>query len=220
MSPIDFYRPSFFPRTLFMHRIGSPRVVTLGFYRIDNVVIRHTVANTICGARQLEVTARTPYGSHPEKYSRVASNKTQSSVIRNRSLSISRPSYNLSATVNPPSMIPTKVSHELYEGEGKRRWKRRGGGWGRKRAEGERCALILGQRPTSPKGAQCYVGPLAHCGSHCCANCITTGSGRDLSSVARNSVSRGLAPALTQCNSNSTTQPTPTSDVARATTTL
>lgn len=57
-------------------------------------------------------------------------------------------------------------------------------------------ALILGQRPTSPKGAQCYVGPLAHCGSHCCANCITTGSGRDLPSVSRNSVSRGLAPAL------------------------
>lgn len=57
-------------------------------------------------------------------------------------------------------------------------------------------ALILGQRPTSPKGVQCYVGPLAHCGSHCCANCITTGSGRDLPSVARNSVSRGLVPAL------------------------
>jgi len=56
----------------------------------------------------------------------------------------------------------------------------------------EGSALILGQRPTSPKGAQCYVGPLAHCGSHCCANCITTGSGRDLPSVARNSVSRGL----------------------------
>lgn len=37
---------------------------------------------------------------------------------------------------------------------------------------------------------------MAHCGSHCCANCITTGSGRDLPSVARNSVSRGLAPAL------------------------
>lgn len=66
-------------------------------------------------------------------------------------------------------------------------------------------ALILGQRPTSPKGAQCYVGPLAHCGSHCCANCITTGSGRDLPSVARNSVSRGLVPGAAQCNSNGTT---------------
>lgn len=72
------------------------------------------------------------------------------------------------------------------------------------RGRGE-SALILGQRPTSPKGVQCYVGPLAHCGSHCCANCITTGSGRDLPSVARNSVSRGLVPGTAQCNSNDTT---------------
>lgn len=67
----------------------------------------------------------------------------------------------------------------------------------------ERSALILGQRPTSPKGVQCYVSPLAHCGSYCCANYITTGSGRDLPSVARNSVSRGLASGVAQCNSNS-----------------
>jgi len=76
-------------------------------------------------------------------------------------------------------------------------------------------ALILGQRPTSPKGAQCYVGPLAHCGSHCCANCITTGSGRDLPSVARNSVSRGLVLGTAQCNST-TALLASTSDVAGA----
>lgn len=46
------------------------------------------------------------------------------------------------------------------------------------------------------------MAPLAHCGSHCCANCITTGSGRDLPSVARNSVSRGLLLGVAQCNSN------------------
>jgi len=69
-------------------------------------------------------------------------------------------------------------------------------GFARIMVVGREKALILGQRPPSPKGVQCYVGPLAHCGSHCCANCITTGSGRDLPSVARNSVSRGLVPAL------------------------
>lgn len=79
----------------------------------------------------------------------------------------------------------------------------------------EGSALILGQRPTSPKGAQCYVGPLAHCGSHCCANCITTGSGRDLPSVARNSVSRGLVLGTAQCNSNGTTSNTDVRRVLR-----
>lgn len=46
--------------------------------------------------------------------------------------------------------------------------------------------------------------PLAHCGSHCCANCITTGSGRDLPSVPRNSVSRGRVPALHNATGNCT----------------
>lgn len=78
----------------------------------------------------------------------------------------------------------------------------------------ERSALILGQRPTSPKGAQCYVGPLVHCGSHCCANYITTGSGRDLPSVARNSVSRGLTPGGCTIQQRATPA-TPTSDVVR-----
>lgn len=67
--------------------------------------------------------------------------------------------------------------------------------------------MILGQRPTSPRGEQATLpwAPLAYCGSHCCANCITTGSGRDLPSVARNSVSRGRVPALH--NATATAQP-------------
>ena len=70
-----------------------------------------------------------------------------------------------------------------------------------------RNALILGQRPTSPKGERVTLpwAPLAYCGSHCWANCITTGSGRDLPSVARNSVSRGRVPALH--NATATAQP-------------
>lgn len=67
--------------------------------------------------------------------------------------------------------------------------------------------------------ARRYAAPLAHCGSHCCANCITTGSGRDLPSVPRNSVSRGRVPALH--NAQPTAQPvTPPSRVHASDVTL
>lgn len=111
--------------------------------------------------------------------------------------------------MNPPrrSGSSRKGFAQIIRGLG-RCWRGRGG---------RGSALILGQRPTSPKGVQCYVGPLAHCGSHCCANCITTGSGRDLPSVARNSVSRGLVPGAAQCNSNGTTSNTDVRRRRRAT---
>jgi len=157
MSQVDFYRPSFFPRTLFMHRIGSLlRIVTLGFYR--NWRQRRHPYSRKYNSRRAPIKSHraNPSDRIPRNnLSRVASNKTRDPIIRNRSLDL------VQVIIHRRPWIRHRRSRQRFRTNYTREKARRGGGRGRRRRERERereretgeSALILGQRPTSPKGA-------------------------------------------------------------------